>query len=78
MRKQHPETARFTTVYAETDFLNATNEALQNPSVQAAEVSEILGCSTQYAKKRLKSMADSGLIEGRIIGNVWTYRLRKE
>lgn len=77
MRKQHPETARFTTVYAETDFINAISEALQNPSVQAAEVSEILGCSPEYAKKRLRSMAESGLIEGRIIGNVWTYRLRK-
>ena len=77
MRKQHPETARFTTVYHDDDFVNAIDEASRTPSVQAVEVADILGCSTQYAKKRLAKMEKEGIIDGKIIGNVWTYRLRK-
>lgn len=77
MRKQDPESARFTKVYTDDDFINGVAEVLKNPSVQAVEVAEILGCSVQYAKKCLKRMADDGIIEGRIVGNVRVYRLKK-
>lgn len=58
-------------------MLDALKEALKSASVQPIEVAAIAGCSPRYAKDLLREMADSGLIEGRIIGNVWTYRLKK-
>ena len=78
VRKRTSDNSRFEEVYSEDVFLNALATALLTASVQPVEVAEHAGCSVRYAKERLREMADSGLIEGRIIGNVWTYRLRKE
>lgn len=58
-------------------MMSALKEALKTASVQPIEVAAIAGCSPRYAKDLLREMAESGLIEGRIIGNVWTYRLKK-
>ena len=77
MRKRNPMNARFTTVYTDDDFLNAVIKALETASVQSVEVAGIVGCNPEYAKRRLQDMADRGLIEGKIIGNVWCCRLKK-
>lgn len=58
-------------------MIEAISKALENASVQPVEVAEHAGCSPRYAKDLLRQMADEGLIEGKIIGNVWTYRLKK-
>ena len=78
MRKRNPHNARFTTVYTDDDFLTAVTKALETASVQSLEVANIVGCNTEYAKRRLQDMADCGLIEGKIIGNVWCCRLKKD
>lgn len=77
VRKRTSDNSRFAEVYSEEVFLKALAKALETPSVQPTEVAEHAGCSPRYAKDRLREMAESGLIEGRIIGNVWTYRLKK-
>lgn len=58
-------------------MLEALAKALETASVQPVEVAEHAGCSPRYAKDLLRQMAEDGLIEGKIIGNVWTYRLKK-
>lgn len=58
-------------------MLKALKLALKTASVQPIEVAEHAGCSPRYAKDRLREMLEAGLIDGKIIGNVWTYRLKK-
>lgn len=78
MRKRTEDNARLAVMYTDEQFLDAIVDALKTPSVQSVEVADRVGCSTQYAKRRLQDMADRGLIEGKIIGNVWCCRLKKD
>jgi len=75
--KRTDNNARFATQFTDDVLLAAVAKALETPSVQASEVADVVGCNPLYAKRRLQDMADRGLIEGKIIGNVWCCRLKK-
>jgi len=75
--KRTNNNARFAAEYTDDVLLAAVAKALENPSVQASEVAEIVGCNPLYAKRRLQDMAERGLLEGKLIGNVWCCRLKK-
>lgn len=75
--KRTDNNARFAAEYTDDVLLAGLAKALETASVQASEVADIVGCTSLYAKRRLQDMADRGLIEGKIIGNVWCCRLKK-
>jgi hypothetical protein len=75
--KRTDNNARFAAEFTDDVLLAAVVKALETPSVQASEVADIVGCNPLYAKRRLQDMADRGLIEGKIIGNVWCCRLKE-
>lgn len=78
--KERPRTdnkARYATQYTDDDFINAVQEALNNATVSAADVAEILGCNPRYATNRLKELVEENKIAGVMKGKAWGFRLLK-
>jgi predicted ArsR family transcriptional regulator len=70
-REQHPDSGRFTEVYADGDVLAALAELEE---AGTSDVAEELGCSRRYAYERLRGLEEEGRIDSRTIGRtrIWT------
>jgi predicted ArsR family transcriptional regulator len=75
--KRTEDNARFAAEYTDEVLLSAVADALKTASVQASEVADIAGCTPLYAKRRLKDLAERGLLDARIIGNSLCFRLKE-
>jgi DNA-binding Lrp family transcriptional regulator len=63
--------------YTDDVFIDALRKALENPTVAASEVADILGCNQRYAVNRLTELAESGKIEAVMKGRAWGFRPKK-
>ena len=64
--------------YTDDVLLTALDEALETPTVTAAEIASIVGCNPRYAVIRLNEMVESGKIEAVMKGNTWGFKHKKE
>jgi hypothetical protein len=68
--EQDSNTGRISRKYPDSDFIEAVDEL--SPA-STSEVGEAVGCSTDNAYRRLKSLEDTGKVDSKMAGNslIW-------
>lgn len=64
-RQQDPETGKFSPVYNDDDFLDALRKLGQ---AGTGEIAELVGCSSDHAYRRLRSLEEDGRVDSRVVG----------
>jgi hypothetical protein len=67
----------FAVQYTDEDFVAALHKCIENATVPASCVADVLGCNPRYATVRLKDLRERGCIEGELRGKAWGFRPKK-